>query len=60
MSPERARQVVKREGYSLVDLFHLVEAWAEQTGAGLDIESPRVRVRIKKLPLRKPAKKVKR
>lgn len=60
MSPEQARAVLKREGWNFIDLFGLVEAYAELTDGGLDARSPRVHVVIKRLPLRKPAKKVKR
>lgn len=59
MSPEQARAVLKREGWNFLDLFGLVEAFAELTDGGLDARSPRVRVVIKRLPLRKRTKKVK-
>lgn len=60
MSPEQAREVLRRESWTLVDLYHLIEAYAEPTSCGFDLKGPRVHVVIKKLPLRKPAKKVKR
>lgn len=59
MSPEQARAVLKREGWTLIELFQLLEAFAEPTDCGFDMRNPRIRVVIKKLPLRKPAKKVK-
>lgn len=58
MSPAQAREVLRREGWTLIDLHHLIEAYAEGTDAGFDVKSARIHIIIKKLPLRKPAKKV--
>jgi hypothetical protein len=60
VTDEQAKVVLQREGWTLVDLYYLVEAFASLTDAGFDMKGPRVQVIIKKLPLRKPAKKVKR
>lgn len=58
MSPEQAREVLRREDWTLVDLYHLVEAYVASTACAFDIKGPRVRITVKKLPLRKPTKKV--
>lgn len=59
MTNEQAKAAVEREGWTLLDLYSLVEAFAASTSAGFDIKGRRVHIVIKKLPLRKPAKKVK-
>lgn len=58
MSPEQAKELLEREGWTLVDLHDLVLAYVAGTSAGFDIKSARVRITVARLPLRKkPAKK---
>ena len=57
MSPEQARDVLEREGWTLLDLHQLLQAYVARTDAGFDIRTTRVRIIVKPLPLRRPAKK---